>query len=90
VDRALTPEEREMLLKLTENAPRGNKLDRAKRAGVDLHVLIENLCLSPEQRIRKMEARVNRMLERGRRKKLQRDERKRKSTSLGSEAERAT
>ncbi len=77
---AITPEQRDLLLKMIENPPRGSKLDIARRAGVDLHVLIENLCLTPEQRIRKMEARLNRMLERARRKKLRRDERKKKFT----------
>jgi len=77
---AITPEQRDLLLKMIENPPRGSKLDIARRAGVDLHVLVENLCLTPEQRIRKMEARLNRMLERARRKKLRRDERKKKFT----------
>jgi len=87
---SITPEERDLLLKVIENPPRGSKLDIAKRAGVDLCALVENLCLTPEQRIRKMEARLNRMVERARRKRLRRDERKKKSTSLGTTAEKAT
>jgi len=72
----ITREQREILLKAIEHPPRGSGLDIAKRAGVDLYDLIENLCLTPTQRIRKMEARLNRMLERARRKKLRRDKRK--------------
>ena len=90
MSRAITPEERDMLLKVIENPPRGSKLYIAKRAGVDLYALIENLCLTPEQRIRKMEARLDRMLERARRKQPRRDERKKKSTPLSTTPEKAT
>jgi hypothetical protein len=86
----ISPEQREMLLKVIERPPRGGKLDIAKRAGVDLYDLVENLCLTPTQRIRKMEARLNRMLERARRKKLRRDERKKRSTTSGATPEKST
>jgi hypothetical protein len=78
---AITPEQRDMLLKIIENPPGGSKLDIAKRAGVDLYALVENLCLTPTQRAMKMEARLNRMSERARRKKRRRDERKKRFTS---------
>jgi hypothetical protein len=79
---AITPEQRDMLLKTIENPPRGSKLDIARRAGVDLYELVENLCLTPTQRARKMEARLNRMVERARRKRLRRDERKKKTHAI--------
>jgi hypothetical protein len=84
---AITPEQRDLLLKIIENPPRGSKLNLARRAGFDLHVLVENLCLTPEQRIRKMEARLNRMLERARRKQLRREKRRKTSTTLHTNAE---
>jgi hypothetical protein len=87
---AISPEQREILLKVIEHPPRGSKLDVAKRAGVDLYELVENLCLTPTQRARKMEARVNRMMERARRKKLRRDQRKKKSISSGPTTEQST
>ncbi len=79
---AITPEQREMLLKVIEHPPRGSKLDIAKRAGVDLYELVDNLCLIPTQRARKMEARLSRMVERARRKRLRRDERKKKTHAI--------
>jgi hypothetical protein len=78
----LTSEQRDMLLKIIENPPRCSKLDIARRAGVDLRVLVENFCLTPTQRARKMEARLNRMLERARRKHLLRNARKNKFEPL--------
>jgi hypothetical protein len=53
---ALTSEQREILLRVIEHPPRGGALDIAKRAGVDLHELVENLCMTPTQRAMKMEA----------------------------------
>jgi hypothetical protein len=87
---AITPEQRELLLRAIEDPPRGSKLDIAKRAGVDLYELVENLCLTPTRRARKMEARLNRMLERARRKKLRRDQRKKKSMSSDAAPEQST
>jgi hypothetical protein len=85
----ITPEQREMLLKVIEHPPRGGPLDIAKRRGVDLYELVENLCLTPTQRARKIEARLNRMLERARRKRLRRDQRKKVSTSSAATPEKS-
>jgi hypothetical protein len=79
MDEGITPEQREILLKLIENPPRGSALDSAKRWGVDLQALVHNLCLTPGERIRKMTRRVNLMLERARRKQLRKAAHKRKS-----------
>ena len=78
MSRALTPEEREVALKLIENPPFGSALNKARRYGVDLCVLVDNLSLTPTQRALKMEARVNLMLERARRKQLRKANRKKK------------
>jgi len=81
MDRAIMPEERELLLKAIENPPRGSALDSAKRWGVDLRALVDNLCLTTTERIRKMTDRVNLMMERARRKQLRKALRKKKSTA---------
>jgi hypothetical protein len=70
MDRPIRPDEREMLLKAIENPRLGSGLDRARRWDVDLHALVDNLCLTPTERLRKLTKRVNLMLERARRKQL--------------------
>jgi hypothetical protein len=82
MEQAITPEQREILLSAIENPPRGSALDRAKRWGVDLQALVDNLCLTPAERIRKMTRRVNLMLERARRKQLRKAARNKKSAGL--------
>ncbi len=82
MDRAITPEEREMLLKAIENPPRGSALDSAKRWGVDLRALVDNLCLTTTERLRKMTKRVNLMLERARRKQLRKAMRKKSQPKI--------
>jgi hypothetical protein len=79
MDPAVTPEQREMLLKAIENPPLGSDLDRARRWGIDLRELVDNLCLTPTERLRKMTKRVNLLLERSRRKQLRKATRKKKS-----------
>ena len=64
---AITPEQREMLLKAIENPPRGSALERAKRWGVQLHTFVDNLCLTPTDRAFKFSRVANLM--RGRAKK---------------------
>jgi hypothetical protein len=67
---------REQLLKLIENPPRGSDLDRAKRHGVDLRALVENLSLTPTERLikhdvarKKLDERVQRRLLKSKRKR---------------------
>ena len=81
VDRAATPKEREILLKAIENPTRGSALERAKRWGVDLRALVDNLCLTPTERSRKFTKRVNLMLDRAKRKQLRKAARKKKSVA---------
>jgi hypothetical protein len=40
------------------NPPPGSAAERAAKLGVDLKELLENLRLTPEERIRKLEARI--------------------------------
>ena len=51
----MTKIERERLRKLIANPPHGSKLEAAKRHGVDLSLLLRNLELTPDQRVREME-----------------------------------
>ncbi len=81
MNRAITPEEREILLKAIENPPRGSALESAKRWGVDLRALVDNLCLTTTERIRKMTNRVNLMMDRARRKQLWKALHKKNSTA---------
>lgn len=75
----LTPEQREVALRMIEDPPFGSALEKAKRWGVDLHTLVDNLCLTPTQRARNWSRRVNLMLERARRKQLKKAMRKNKA-----------
>ncbi len=79
MNRALTTEERKIALRVIENPPLGSDLDRARRCGIDLRVLVDNLCLTPTERLLKWERCVNLMLERARRKQLRKAMRKKKS-----------
>jgi hypothetical protein len=83
MDRAITPEEREILLKAIESPPLGSPLNKARRYGVNLRVLVDNLSLTPTERMLKWQAQVNLMLERGRRKQLRKAMRKKKPAADG-------
>ena len=53
--RALTPEEFERAAaRLRDPAP-GSRIEAAKKFGIDLTLLIENLRLSPEERVRRLQ-----------------------------------
>ncbi len=52
----MTPEERNRLLLLIANPPPGSKIEAARDYGVDLTLLVNNLRLTPDQRVRKMES----------------------------------
>ncbi len=67
---------RERLFKLIENPARGSALDRAKRRGVDLRALVENLSLTPTERLikhdivqKKLSERLQRRLLKSRRRR---------------------
>jgi len=75
----MTPEQRELALRLIESPPFGSALEKAKRWGVDLRELVNNLCLTPTERALKFSKLVNLMLERRRRKQLRKAMRKRRS-----------
>jgi len=50
----MTPEQRKLALRLIAHPPRGSKLAAAKKFGVDLTLLLENLSLTPTERARKL------------------------------------
>lgn len=77
----LTPEQREKALKLIGNPPFGSDLEKEKRWGVDPRELVDNLCVTPTERLRKMTRRVNLMMERAKRKRLQKAKRKKKTNT---------
>jgi hypothetical protein len=52
---AMTPEEHERLFKLIADPPPGSQIEAAKRFGVDLTLLLRNLTLTPDQRMKEME-----------------------------------
>lgn len=54
--RALTPEEFARAAAWLTNPPRGSKTEAARQYGVDLSLLIEQLRLTPEERLRKLQA----------------------------------
>lgn len=54
--RALTPEEFERAAERLRNPAPGSKIEAAKKYGIDLTLLIEQLRLTPEQRLRKLES----------------------------------
>jgi hypothetical protein len=51
----MTSEERERLYNLVDNPPPGSKIEAAKRAGVNLHLNVYLLSLTPTQRVERME-----------------------------------
>ena len=51
----MTPEQSRLALELIANPPAGSKLEEAKRFGIDLTLLYENLKLTLEQRAHKLE-----------------------------------
>ena len=53
--RALTPEEFERAAERLRNPAPGSRMEAAKKYGVDLTLLITQLRLTPEERIRKLE-----------------------------------
>ncbi len=50
----MTPDQRKRALQLIARPPRGSKLAKAKKYGVDLTLLIENLSLTPTERAKKL------------------------------------
>ena len=52
----MTLEEKKRLLALIENPPPGSKIEAAKEFGVDLTLLVRNLSLTPDERVREMES----------------------------------
>jgi len=53
--RALTPEEFERAAERLRNPAPGSRIEAAKKYGIDLTLLIEQLRLTPEERLRKLE-----------------------------------
>jgi hypothetical protein len=58
----MTSEEYNRLLALIQNPPPGSAIERAKEFGVDLTLTLDNLRLTPQQRVEKMAA-ASRLLE---------------------------
>lgn len=52
---ALTPQEQRRLLDLVANPPADSKIAAAKKAGVDLILMVRLLGLTPQQRVEEME-----------------------------------
>jgi hypothetical protein len=50
----MTPDQRKRALRLIARPPRGSKLAAAKKYGVDLTLLLENLSLTPTERAKKL------------------------------------
>ena len=50
----MTQDQRKRALRLIARPPRGSKLARAKKYGVDLTLLVENLSLTPTERAEKL------------------------------------
>ena len=53
--RALTPEEFDRAAEKLRNPAPGSRIDAAQKYGTDLTLLIEQLRLTPEERVRKMQ-----------------------------------
>jgi predicted nucleotidyltransferase len=51
----MTLEEHERLFELITNPPPGSEIEAAKRFGVDLTLLLRNLTLTPDERVKEME-----------------------------------
>lgn len=54
--RALTPEEFERAAEKLWNPAPGSRIEAAQKFGIDLTLLIEQLRLTPEERVRKLQA----------------------------------
>jgi len=54
--RALTPEEFERAAEKLRHPAPGSRIEAARKYGIDLTLLIEQLRLTPEERVRKMQA----------------------------------
>ena len=54
--RALTPEEFERAAEKLRNPAPGSRIEAAQKYGIDLTLLIEQLRLTPDERVRKLEA----------------------------------
>ena len=54
--RALTPEEFERAAERLRHPKPGSKIEAAQKYGIDLTLLIEQLRLTPEERVKKLEA----------------------------------
>jgi hypothetical protein len=52
--RALTPEEFERAAEKLRNPAPGSRIEAAKKFGIDLTLLIEQLRLTPEERVRRL------------------------------------
>jgi hypothetical protein len=52
----MSPEERERLIGMISNPPRGSKLAEAKEYGIDLTLLVRRLELSPTERLEELES----------------------------------
>ncbi len=50
----MTPEQEKLAYELIADPPLGSKLAEAKRHGIDLTLLVENLKLTPTQRAQKL------------------------------------
>jgi hypothetical protein len=57
--RALTPEQLARAEALLRNPPPGSRIAAAKEYGIDLTLLIEQLRLSPAERVRQLELAAN-------------------------------
>ena len=53
--RALTPEQFARAAEKLRNPAPGSRIEAAKKYGIDLTLLIEQLRLTPEERVRRME-----------------------------------
>jgi hypothetical protein len=52
--RALTPEEFERVAKKLRNPAPGSRIEAAQKYGIDLTLLIEQLRLTPDERVRRL------------------------------------
>ena len=52
--RALTPAEISVIEERFRNAPPGSRIDEAKKYGLDLTLVIEQLRLTPAERVKRM------------------------------------
>jgi len=66
-ERPITRRAEARIRKLIENPPPGSAIDEAKKAGVDLHRLVENLKLTPAERFHRAIEELERRRTRGQR-----------------------